>query len=693
MKHTRILHVLIFVVFAFSAVFVYGQQTATVQISGTVSDPTGAPIPGAKVAATETQTGFSRTVTTGRNGAYILTGLPVGPYQLTVTKQGFQRYVQKGIVLQINTNPTVNVSLRVGALVQTVEVSANAAMVETHNTAVSQVIQQQPIVNLPLNGRQATSLILLSGASASTPHGDMVSSKNYPSSVTISVAGGQGNNTNYLMDGANNNDAFSNVNMPYPFPDAIQEFSVQTSSQSAKYGMVPGGVVNVVTKSGTNQFHGDLFEFLRNGYANARNYFASSVDTLKRNQFGGTIGGPILRNKLFFFAGYQGTRNRQSPPTTLVHVLTPQALTGDFSTLESAACVGKARTLKNPFTGGTYANNFVNPSTWDSSAVNLLKYIPVSSDPCGIMRIGIPNNNDEDQEIGRVDWAQSRNNSVFVRYFITDYRQPATFNGSDLLTTTAPGDLDRSQSVAVGDTYTFTPEVVNDLHLSFSRLRINRGPAPNLISPTDLGVNVRDLVPHFITLSVSSHFGVGCGICSPGHFNDNSWQIADDWDWVHGRQEIAFGGEIIHNQLNELSNFKSNGQFSFNGTYTGDPIVDLVLGLPSDFTQGAAEQENWRQNYLGLYVQDNYRVNRRLTALAGLRWEPYFPTRDKLHRGNLFSLADFKAGVKSTVYNNSPLGLLFDGDPGVPAAYHESLQRLPGRQRLTQTSRGFPTWR
>lgn len=653
----------------FSASRAYAQATATVQISGVVKDPSGASVAGAVVTATQTQTGFSRSVTTGADGSYILNPLPLGEYQLQVRKEGFTTYVQNGIILQVNTNPAINVRLQLGAVSEEVRVSANAAMVETHHTAVSQVIEQQRIVGLPLNGRQATDLILLSGASASSPHHDMISSKNYPTSTTIAVAGGQGNSNNYLLDGADNNDAFSNVNLPYPFPDALQEFSVQTSSESAKYGLHPGGVVNVVTKSGTNRFHGDAFEFLRNGAVNARNFFASAADTLKRNQFGGTIGGPILHDKLFFFGGYQGTRNRQAPPTTLVHVLTPAAVSGDFSTLESSTCLSKPRTLKNPFVGGTYTNNFIDPATWDTAAVNLLKFEPVSTDPCGALRIGIPNNDDEDQEIGRVDWLQSHKQSVFVRYFITDYRLPPVFLNSDLLTTRNPGELDRSQSAVLGDTYIFSPNVVNSFHATFSRLRINRGPAPNLISPAALGVNMTDLVPNFIDITVSSHYDIGCGTCSPGHFNDNSWQITDDVTWTHGAHEIAYGGELIHNQLNELSNFKSNGEFTFNGTFTGDPIADLVLGLPSDFTQGEAEQENWRQTYFGLYLQDNYRVNQRFTVLAGLRWEPYLPTADKLHRGNLFELPAFEAGQKSNIYNNSPLGLFFHGDPGIPNAY------------------------
>ncbi len=246
--------------------------------------------------------------------------------------------VQKGIELQVGDNPRIDVTMRVGAVEERVEVSAGVEMVQTAQTSVSSVVDQRRIVQLPLNGRQATQLIILAGAATQSRNGGLTTSKNYPSSVSLSVAGGLGNSTNYLMDGADNEDAFSNVNQPFPFPDALQEFSVETSTLSARYGLRPGATVNVVTKSGTNQLHGSLFHFLRNGSLNARNFFAAQHDSLKRNQFGGAIGGPIQKDKLFFFAGYQGTRNRQAPPDTLALVPTPAMLAGDFSVVESAAC-------------------------------------------------------------------------------------------------------------------------------------------------------------------------------------------------------------------------------------------------------------------------------------------------------------------------------------------------------------------
>ncbi len=423
------------------------QATAVVQISGIVSDPNGGSVAGAQVRATQTATGLVRAVATGPSGDYTLSSLPIGPYRLSIEASGFKTYVQEGIVLQVNNNPVVNVRLELGSITQQVEVNANASMVEAQTTGVSQVIDQRRVVDLPLNGRQPTQLVLLSGAAVTAPPSDLASSKNYSSSTTISVAGGQANGTYYLLDGGDHNDAFGAINLPLPFPDVLQEFSVQTNAIPAAYGVRAGAVVNAVTKSGTNEFHGDLFEFLRTGATNARNFFAPTVDPLKRNQYGGVIGGPVVKNRVFFFGGYQGTKIRTAPPTSTVFVPTAAALNGDFRTLESADC-GRARTLTDP-RGGVFANNIVPVGRFNPQAIAFLKYIPTSTDPCGRLQLAIPNNSDEDQFLTRGDWNKSDRNSIFGRYFFTDLQNPAVFNGNLLLTTRA-GVLDRVQTLVLG---------------------------------------------------------------------------------------------------------------------------------------------------------------------------------------------------------------------------------------------------
>jgi hypothetical protein len=306
---------LIVVALLSSANAIYAQAVANAEIHGTVQDVSGAVVPSVQIKAMQVETGRVETTVSDANGLYSFLNLPVGEYQIEATAPAFKSYAQSNIVLQVGNNVQISITLEVGSASEHVDVSADAAMVQTQDTAISQVIDQRRIVDLPLNGRQATDLILISGGAAQPPNSTrVITTHDYPSAVGISVAGGQINGNNYLLDGADHNDSHSNVNLPFPFPDALQEFSVQTSGVSARYGLHPGSVVNVVTKSGTNSFHGSLFEFVRNGDFNARNYFASAQDTLHRNQFGGTIGGPIRRNKIFLFSGFQATRERTAPP-------------------------------------------------------------------------------------------------------------------------------------------------------------------------------------------------------------------------------------------------------------------------------------------------------------------------------------------------------------------------------------------
>jgi hypothetical protein len=340
------------------------------QITGTVRDSSGLAFPGAEVTVTQTATGVTRSTQTGGNGEYSLPSLPIGPYRLEVKKEGFSTFVQNGIVLQVDTAPTIDPVLKVGTVSEQVEVQAEAAMVEAHSTGVGQVVNQQQVVDLPLNGREVTQLITLAGGANTVPAAygglpsaaNLVSTKNYPNEAVISVAGGALNGLTYLMDGGSHNDPFNNLNLPLPFPDAIQEFKVETSALPAQYGQHSAGAVNVVTKSGSNGFHGDAFEFVRNYDFNARDFFAPVHDNLKRNQFGGTLGGPIKKNKLFFFVGYQDTLIRSAPAAAFANVPTPAMLTGNLQPYE-LQCFATPQTLKAP-----YVNNVL-----PASLISLVK--------------------------------------------------------------------------------------------------------------------------------------------------------------------------------------------------------------------------------------------------------------------------------------------------------------------------------
>ena len=649
----------------------WAQAVANATMHGVVTDGTGAAVVNAQIKATQIDTGQSQSTQSADDGSYMLPNLPVGPYRITVTAPSFKSYTQSGITLQVGNNVQINAALTLGAITQSVEVSANAAMVETQNTSVSEVIDERRIMDLPLNGRQATDLILLAGG-ADVPAGAagrFLTTHDYATATAVSISGGQENGNNYLLDGGDHNDSHSNVNLPFPFPDALQEFSVQTNGVSARYGLHPYAVVNAVTKSGTNQFHGDLFEFVRNGDLNARNFFAATQDSLRRNQFGGTAGGPIRKDKIFLFGGYQSTRVRTAPPQTISFVPTQAALTGDFSVLESATCQSshKAVTLINPSNGAPFPNNFISPTLFSTPAVNLAKLIPVSTNPCGQLVYGIPNPNNENQGVSRADWLQSTRNTVYGRFFVADYDNPAYYT-NNILTTTRSGLEERATTAVAADQYA-TSSFVNALHFTYTRLVNNRTVSSQMPSLASLGSNMFNPNPYFTDLSVSGKFTVGGGSNAPATFVRNSFQLADDVDLIRGAHHIIFGFEYIAMQMDEININLANGVFSFTGASTGDALADYMIGSANTVQQGSPFQIGLRQKYLGAYVQDDIRVAKGFTVHLGVRWEPSLPEHDILDRGSHFSLPTFLAGQKSSVYSNSPAGLLFHGDPGIPASY------------------------
>src|SRR5664279_2022016 len=361
------------------------QAVSIATVTGRIVDPSGAVVVGAQVKITAVDTATVHVAVTDSAGAYSFPSLTIGAYTLEVTAPGFQTYIQKGIRLQVNDAPQINTTLKVGAVSDKVEVQADATMVQTQQNMVSQVMDQQRIVELPLNGRDPTQLITISGAAVNHSDGTNTGNKSFYTSQSIAIAGSAGNTTNYLLDGGDNNDSFTNVNMPFPFPDALAEFSVETSVLPARNGLHPGGVVNAVTKSGSNQWHGSAFEFVRNGDVNAINYFAIAQDSLKRNQFGGTLGGRIIRDKLFFFGGFQQSDIRQDPSSSTAFVPTAAALAGDFSALDGPGCQarGVARAINDPTTGLPAPNFLISPSRFDAASLALAKYLPQTADPCG----------------------------------------------------------------------------------------------------------------------------------------------------------------------------------------------------------------------------------------------------------------------------------------------------------------------
>src|ERR1039458_2256442 len=394
------------------------QAVSIATVTGRIVDPSGAVVVGAQVKITAVDTATVHVAVTDSSGTYSFPSLTIGAYTLEVTAPGFQTYIQKGIKLQVNDAPQINTTLKVGAVSDKVEVQADATMVQTQQNMVSQVMDQQRIVELPLNGRDPTQLITISGAAVNHSDGTNTGNKSFYTSQSIAIAGSAGDRSAERRDGGDNNDSFTNVNMPFPFPDALAEFSVETSVLPARNGLHPGGLVNAVTKSGSNQWHGDAFEFVRNGDVNALNYFATKQDSLKRNQFGGTFGGRIIPNKLFFFGGIQETIQRQDPSNSSAFIPTTAALSGDFSGLEAGGCQasGNPRSIKDPVSGVTISpTDFINPARFDPAAVAFTKLIPVSSaNSCGKIFYGVPVIYDARQYVVRVDWVLSAKHSDLI---------------------------------------------------------------------------------------------------------------------------------------------------------------------------------------------------------------------------------------------------------------------------------------
>ena len=604
---------------------------------------------------------MTRTVFAGPDGAYVLPNLPVGPYQLKIVLQGFQTYVRDGIVLQVNSNPVVDVMLSVGAIGEQITVTAGTAMVETRSTGVGQVIDNERVMEIPLNGRQATELIFLSGLATSAPAGDLNTNKNYPT-VTISVAGGQANGMTYIMDGGTHNDPFNNLNLPTPFPDAIQEFKVETSSLPARYGHHAASAVNVVTKSGTNSFRGNAFDFVRNYRFNARNFFAPQRDSLKRNQFGGTVGGPAIKDKVFFFAGYQGRIEKSNPAETVSFVPTQAMLNGDFTGIAAASCSGR-QIILSPAAG--FTDNRIDPSRFNSAAMKFLQKVPVSTDPCGRLQYGIPNNNTEHQTLARADYSMSSSQSLFGRYLYAVYDNPATYDGTNVLTLSRTGQNNKAHSFVLGHNWILSPGMINALHVTYNKT-LNDRPLPEFFSPSDLGISVYGPQPGFMGVTVTNGFGIGAGATNPGFFDSDSFQIANDIDIVRGHHQVSFGANWIRTKIETLNNRPSNGQFTFNGQTTGLGLADFMLGRMSGFLQGNPVYDFDENDYFGAYIQDEWKARGNLTLNAGLRWEPYLPIKNSLGYSSNFDKARFDQGIRSRTYPQAPPGLFFPGDAEFP---------------------------
>jgi hypothetical protein len=646
----------------FGTSMVWAQATA--QINGTVRDQTGAVLPGVEITATQTDTGIRRNTITDETGSFILPNLATGPYRVEAALPGFRTFVQTGIVLQVNSSPSINAVMEVGQITEQVEVQANAAQVETRPTSVGSVIENERILELPLNGRQATDLIVLAGAAVQTGSS---SSQAFQGGAKISIAGGLSSGVNFALDGAMHNNPYDGTNQPLPFPDALQEFKVETTGVSAG-SMKSGGAVNAVTKSGTNELHGNAFWFVRNYLFNARNAFAASRDSLKRNQFGGTLGGPIVQNKLFFFGGYQRTTTREAPTPRFSYVPTPSVLAGDFRTMAASPCQIRPATLSYRDATGTqlFTNNTIDPARFDRVALNIAAKLPKSDHPCGEVQWSTANTVNEGQAVGRIDYQVAADHSIFGRYVATTYLKPAPFSQSDnILTTVVSGFDNLAQSYAVGDTYLFGPETLNAFRLTVNRTAVHRTHEPFFNGP-DVGINMWSGSPSAIQFGVTSGFNIGGNTQTEAVFNTTSYQLNDDVSMVAGNHQIAFGGTVAHWRVEQSAENRAMGALTFDGTATGLGMADFLLGRLTTLDQGSTTDWSSRTWYFGAFAEDTWRMTPRLTTNLGLRWEPFLPMALYDVSSVSFDQARFDAGIKSSVFPNAPAGFYYPGDQGFP---------------------------
>lgn len=647
-------HCRVFALFAFALGSIAVAQYTTASLGGTVTDGSGARVPGARVAVRNVETGFALNTSTADDGAFLFPRLPVGSYELTADKPGFSTYLQKGIQLTVNQLANQTVVLEVGKVSETTTVNANADLVETRSGTVGQLVDKEKITELPLNGRLAQRLLFLSAGTVDLGRNGCRICGNggvYPNEQTAGVNGAGMGQVNYQLDGVGHNDTYLNVNVPFPNPDAIQEFNLQANNFTAEYGNAGGGIVNIVTRSGTNQLHGSAFEFLRNGNLNARNFFAPTQDTLKRNQFGGSVGGPIRRDKLFFFGTYQGTRTTSAASGNVKFVPTAAERTGDFS--------ATPRQLIDPVTNVPIPGNRIPASLLDPVSQYFLKRIPLPNGPGRqLTYLGTKSISSDDQFMPKVDYSSGRN-QLSVRYFYTKFNQPAVIPADNVLAANTAGSEVRVQNIGINHTFTFTPRILLSSTFGWNQqVGGSRSSAP--FSLADAGARIASSsqsalkTPPELNIDVSGGFSVGTSHFGSFDRGDYTWR--ENLTFIRGQHEFHFGGELVRLSNDLFNTFGMDSEISF-GNLSGDGLADFVMGRVEEFFQGGGEFKNLRGKRVGLYAQDNWRVNQALTVNLGLRWDPWLPYREIEGR-----VICFAPGLKSARFPNAPAGLIYGGD-------------------------------
>jgi hypothetical protein len=644
-------------------------QQITGSIRGTVTDPMGAIVQGATLTAEQSETGFSRTTITDRSGNYVVLELPVGHYRLQVTAKGFQEYVQDGISVNVNEAVSVSPHLAIGSEIKVVQVTADADLIAPTVTSMGKVVGERELEDLPLNGRNFSQLGLLQPGVIPITPGLVEAGGGLRDGQPYSVNGQRPESNNFLIDGADN---FNGVDGGYvlkPPVDAISEFLIITHNASAEFGHALGSTTNIVTRSGTNYFHGAAWEFLRNDAVDARNYFQTQDLPLRQNQFGATIGGPIRKDKIFFFGYYEGFRNEQGV-TGLTTVPSMQERTGNFAELcpegfTHGFCNNRQNQLFNVFANAPYPYNQL-PSI-NSVSQGLLQYFPEPNVGTNLYSAsGVINNNSNQFGIKIDDYATQKDNLNF-RY---SFYQSSDINPLSPQGASVPGfpvgEDQRAQNFVAQETHTFTPTLVGVLRFSFLRNKFLYSQSQVHTSPESLGFQYSPSLavsegPPFI--QISGYTDIGNPITGPRNTYENLYNISGSMSWSRGRHLFKFGGGYQRQQINVTQGIATNGFFVFAPFPVTDAFASFLSGTPVVFLQGLGDfTRHIRGNEFNVYAQDTYKVTPRITLNLGLRYELPLPDTEL---NNLQSM--FIPGRQSVVMPNAPTGLLYPGDPGIPA--------------------------
>ncbi|MDP8983143.1 MAG: carboxypeptidase regulatory-like domain-containing protein [Acidobacteriota bacterium] len=660
-------------VFLVATSSLFGQE-ASGRVIGTVTDPTGAAVPGAKITVTNFATKVARDTVTDNQGNFQVLELPIGSYQVTVEHTGFSRVVTEPTPLEINQSLRIDVKMTVGTTTETVQVAAQAVGVETVNATLGTSVTTRPIVNLPLNGRNVLDLALLQpGVTPQRTNGG-------PNGLA-SIGGGRTDSVTFLLDGGVNNNLLDNSAVFNPNPDTVAEFRILTSNYTAEYGRNGGGIISVVTKSGTNEFHGSLFEFLRNDALNANTFFNNENGQprpiLKRNQFGVTVGGPLPKGKdrMFWFMGYQGQRLVDTELARGTNTYTPAELSGDFSRSNSARNGPDPNVVaylqQFPFfqpNPALAAQGIIDPSRINTVANNYIKAGLIPTSPSGFLFPQGSGLDNRDELTEKLDFLVTQNDRISVTLGSARSTLTAPFTAASVAGYPVNTKNTRYYG-SVDYTKVFTPNLLNDLRFTAQRRNtLQSVPATKLPTASQLGVGITPDNPTGPpNISFGSGLSIGFSVQGPTALINNTYVLNDVLTWTKGRHTLKGGFYFSPYQNNTVYDFYVNGNFFFSGPASsggigsGNDRADFLLGLPDEFLQFGQAPSNIRSKSYAGFFQDEWRAARNLTLTLGIRYEYNSPKVDT--QGRSFSLLN---GAQSTVFPNAPVGLLFPGDANAP---------------------------